>query len=77
MALLDLTKSWIGVARRADEPIGKNSGWYPQPYVRIDLEGQVVNVSAYNAKKLAKAITAAANVIEPPTPRKRKAATRA
>ena len=72
MALLDLTKSWVGVSRRADELLTKNVGWYPQAYVRVDLEGQVVNISAHNAKQLAKAITAAANVIEPPTPRKKR-----
>lgn len=72
MALLDLTKSWIGAVRRADECLGKNT-WYPQPYIRLDLDGNITNVSAANAKQLAKAIKAAADLIEPPTPRRQKA----
>lgn len=74
MALIDINKCWVGVARRASERLGNRDSWYPQSYVRLSIEDDHFNLSPTNAKTLAKAITAAANLIDPPTPRKRKAA---
>jgi hypothetical protein len=70
MALVNLTKSWVGVQRRADEPLGKRDDWYPQSYVTIKLDdGVQQNLSPSGAKSLGKALIAAANVIDPPKPR--------
>ena len=70
MALLDLNKTWVGVQRRATDRLGHRDAWYPTSYVTLSLPGhETVNISPSNAKALAKAITAAANLIEPPVRR--------
>lgn len=68
--LLDLNKSWIGTQRRLDAKPG--STWYPPAYVRMDLEGDVTNMSPSAARQLAKALVYNANLIDPPVKRVRK-----
>lgn len=72
MALLDMQKSWVGVQRRADANV-RQPGYWPRAYVRLDLEGSVTNIDPDDARQLAKALTGAANMIDPPKPRKAKA----
>ena len=73
MALLSSTKVFVGVVRRADEPLGKRDTWYPQTYVDINLDGDQYHFSPSAAKHIARALKAAADIIEPPVRRTRKA----
>ena len=70
MALVDINKCWVGVQRRASDALGKKDDWYPQSYVTLKLEdGVQQNLSPTAARKLSKALAAAASLIDPPTPR--------
>lgn len=72
MALVNLNETWVGVQRRATDQLGKRDDWFPASYVTLKLEGDgQKNLSADSAKRLAKALVAAANLIDPPKPRVR------
>ena len=73
MALERMTEAWVGVQRRATDRLGTKDDWFPQSYVTLKLEHDPRrNLSPSAARTLAKALTAAANLIDPPKPRQRR-----
>ena len=72
MSLVNLNEVWVGVQRRATDRLGNRDDWYPQSYVTLAIDGAKYNISPSSAKSLAKALTGAANLIDPPKPRARR-----
>lgn len=70
MALVNLNDCWVGVQRRATNMLGTRDSWHPASYVTLTMDdGTKYNLSPSAAKALARALSAAARLIDPPKPR--------
>ena len=69
MARISKDKIFVMAGQRLDG-IGSRSYYRVEPYVRLYLDGHVVNLDASVARQLARGLTAYAKLIDPPKPRK-------
>ena len=72
MSVLNERDVWVGAERRADgDP--RRRDWYPRGYVTLEPKDSArVHLTPHAARTVAKRLKEFADVLDPPTPRKRR-----